>query len=930
MDSTRKFLDAVLPAKGVYCAFTLPKRNHFFLTIDGLATFLNKQDAKGLTVYHACASYKDDSSRLASNVECARSLWLDVDVGPKKPYATVADAYQAVEAFRAQHKLPLPIYVSSGNGLHVYWPLQKMLSLAEWLKYAEGLKHAASVSGLHAGPERTADAASVLRPPGTHNRKDAANPKLVEVGKIVGPYPRQLFDALYQNESNILHLVTGVNVKRAQILSPLAAACISEPDFPPADANRIADNCAQLRQMRDTQGLLSEPEWKACISVLAFCENGRALAHEWSKGDERYDARETDAKFDRSTQLSGPTTCLHFSTLNTQCQHCPYRGEISCPTQLSSLPATIVLEAAPPDIEEDIEFPQIPGFGYYEGALIFEKADAKGKRIPTLVTQYPVYMERVSRSESGTHNYTAIFRFKPPHEEWQRTELPLKILFSPQGISELAGKGIITHDGELFKKFARVSIDILNSKGPASMQYEQLGWKEDDTAFLIGNRLFRADEIEEVDSSPDVLKFVKELVPTPKGSLSAWKNAADQLFGEGVEAQGFALLASFAAPLMRFHSHNEGGALVSIISRDSGKGKTTALEAAGSVWGQIDSFKLINIDTKVSKGRLLGVVGNLPVLYEELSSSDPEIIKEFVQIVTNGRDKRRGTKEGLLAANVNSWQTLLIAGSNSSLVDIIKSTKGTEAMGTRIIELQVNLPDGVKHWKGDGLKDELRLNAGYAGEAYIKYLVRPKNLAYVKKTLPMLREEIIKKYGFKSEHRFWARTLASVMVAAKIVTKLGLVSFSPDKIIEWTIESLLGQKESERVTAVEGSHVLARFLAHHLPDTLVMPRAWKPGERVRPLALKLPARNLLVRYEVENGRVSIDEKTLRTWMVAEGVSWQNLIRELREKGILLHPRRLVTLGSGTDLTNGQVPCLEVNAKHPAMSGVLPEAEEKAA
>ena len=208
----------------------------------------------------------------------------------------------------------------------------------------------------------------------------------------------------------------------------------------------------------------------------------------------------------------------------------------------------------------------------------------------------------------------------------------------------------------------------------------------------------------------------------------------------------------------------------------------------------------------------------------------------------------------------------------------------------------------------------------------MKRLVQPETLAWVKKALPAMREEIAKKYGFTSEHRFWARTLASVAVASTIVKDLRLVSFSPDRILEWALETLVSAKESEVGHTQEASHVIARFLASRINETLVMPHEWRPSER-KVLPMKVPQRGLVVRHEFENGRISIDERALREFLSAEGVSWQSMIIELKEKKMLLNYRRMVTLGAGTEIVTGQIPCLEIDAKHPVMSGHLRVIEE---
>ena len=81
----------------------------------------------------------------------------------------------------------------SGNGLHVYWPLDRLLSPDEWRAGALRLKLACKAHGLNADESRTTDISSILRPPGTHNRKVPHAPRLVEVGQLVGPYDADAF-----------------------------------------------------------------------------------------------------------------------------------------------------------------------------------------------------------------------------------------------------------------------------------------------------------------------------------------------------------------------------------------------------------------------------------------------------------------------------------------------------------------------------------------------------------------------------------------------------------------------------------------------------------------------------------------------------------------------------------------------------------------
>jgi hypothetical protein len=69
-----EFLNHVLPVEGWHAAFVLGTKKHFWSRgIEPLAEFIARSDADGLTVYHACASFKE-KSRKAEAALCARSL----------------------------------------------------------------------------------------------------------------------------------------------------------------------------------------------------------------------------------------------------------------------------------------------------------------------------------------------------------------------------------------------------------------------------------------------------------------------------------------------------------------------------------------------------------------------------------------------------------------------------------------------------------------------------------------------------------------------------------------------------------------------------------------------------------------------------------------------------------------------------------------
>jgi hypothetical protein len=77
-----------------------------------------------------------------------------------------------------------------------------------------------------------------------------------------------------------------------------------------------------------------EPHWHAALGVLAFCEDGAAVAHSWS--DPEWHAA-IDEKLARVRQLTGATTCAKLQSVNpTPCAACKHRGAIKSPITLGA------------------------------------------------------------------------------------------------------------------------------------------------------------------------------------------------------------------------------------------------------------------------------------------------------------------------------------------------------------------------------------------------------------------------------------------------------------------------------------------------------------------------------------------------------------------------------------------------------------------
>ncbi len=970
------FLDLVLPSEsdGLRCAFVLPqKRNFFFATNEELVAFINRCDAAGATAYHACASYSDDTGRLAAfdrktgrpaNVHSVAALWADIDAGPGKPYPDVQSAAAAVAFACSAAVLPPPVYVCSGRGLHVYWPLQMALPLDQWQRYARGLKRELERVGLSADPTRTADAASILRTPGTTNRKEGgATPVYVLTG-LTDPYPNQLFDHLLKEVQHVEpqnHFGPAPSWLNRPRPAYLSAPATYVGERPVASAELVAQRCGQMVRFRDWRihQSLPEPVWYSLLGVLAFAGDGDACAHNWSAGHSAYHPEQTQERLDRVRhKLSGATTCEKLHDLEPRiCEACPHWGKIKSPIALgitqertnsavqssgggsisgrtNFAAGTPASQAAPRQtfVGHQSSEPPVGGlppqkwpYGWQGSSLVLlsDKQDGPDNKV---ISEHPIYLQGVYEGETRG-DFTVAFKQFLPAKGWFIITLPVKVLLGANGLAELAARGANVTDTTLFLRYVRHAIDDYHHQRKLELAYEQYGWKADNTSFLFGSRLYTAGKITDANVSTELSIRNQWIGPgcNVKGDkeafgLERWKQAANSLFAPGCEAQSVALLASFAAPLMRFITTDEGGAIISLVTRASGTGKTVALAGASSVWGDRRGLSLTNEDNRVTKWLTLGALGNLPIVYDELQTRDPQALRDFVINFTNGRDKMRATREGQIRHSTSTWQTLLLTASNSSLVDALSTSSQSDAPSLRVIELPLEIPTNLVHQIGDKLKNELIANSGYAGEVYANYLVQPVVTKFIKETLATCTADIYTRTGCKNEHRFWVRATACIAVAALVVNELKLVEFSADRIVNWLVDAITPEdspaKRQQKDWYVEA---LSEFMAIEAANFLVVPKTWRPGLGLM-RAIREPRSVLSGLFVVESNRLSLNYTKLRAFAVEHEIPFKDWMKVLQARGAMGEVHRK-NLCQGTELPGAQMSVLDIDLNHPSLAGV---------
>lgn len=327
-----EFLDLILPSQGLRCVVAIKggkPSQRFGPDNAWLAKVGTTLDAAGFETYHACATYRDKSSRTQANAAWVRSFWLDVDAGPGKPFADWKEATRALMAFVTKLGLPQPGVVKSGRGIHVYFVMDADMTPEEWAPVAGLLKLACREAGFHVGAERTADIASILRPPGTTHRKGEPLAVIAFMPPVISTVAA-FWDALSACVGSVLPPEVPAHLKGVTLNNDLAAG----QEYPPSSAELIADKCPVMAEMRETRGNVDQPTWYGALGVLVHTRDGEDICHEWSDGHPTYSEAETDKKIAQALKF-GPTTCAKLSEAQYEkCSACPHYGKLTSPIVL--------------------------------------------------------------------------------------------------------------------------------------------------------------------------------------------------------------------------------------------------------------------------------------------------------------------------------------------------------------------------------------------------------------------------------------------------------------------------------------------------------------------------------------------------------------------------------------------------------------------
>lgn len=899
------FLNTVLPDTGRYCVVGIRDKHikQFFVpNIEDIVDAVGNANP-GWNMFYACSTYfeEDDEHRTADNVMLTKSFWVDLDIGdhPKK-YKSQVLALEALREFYKELGLPRPLIVNSGGGIHAYWVTDEPMEYSLWKPIAEKLKAVCVAKKLKIDATCTADAARILRVPGSLNYKEES-PRPCEV----------MFDGKHKTISPVdfagllgeVPTVTPGTVAMTGAPAALGAAFsgwvasdgLDETtkniagSFKPSSFMKIvrSGECAQITYIVENQAEVSEPLWRAGLSIANACLDREEAIHFMSKDHPQYNAGDTIKKAELT---AGPYHCARFADEDMDvCKGCPHFGKITSPISLGK-----VIELAQTKTEEvkgidehnkderTYTFPEYP-WPFVRGkngeVVLQDKSKEEGFQ-EEIIYENPFYaVKRMHDPELGEMVWV---RLHLPMDGVREFSLPLRDISAKDRFRDaIAMKGVVASGKKLdsLMLYMQLWTRGLQKMAKTELIRGQFGWTENDT-FILGDREICKGNIVYSPPSTATLNVCNML--TKSGTKEGWKKMADFYNAPGLEPQCFALFLGFGAPLLRFTQIR--GGVVNLQCNASGVGKTTVLHMINSIWGQSEDLLLQEADTFNSRIHRMGVLQHLPVTMDEITNMSGGQVSDLVYSAFSGRGKNRmNSQSNSERNNTTTWQTPIISTSNSSLEDKLRGDKAfPEGELMRLMEMEITRDTRYDKIYTDRLFANLAKEYGVVGEIYMQYIVN--NIDRVKEALATMQKQIDSDATLTQRERIWSSFAAVALTGGQIAGELGLHSIDEKRVARWLQGFLLNAKEN--VTeggAASGVSALGTYLDTHWDETLMINDAPLNGMPVAPLLE--PRNQLSIRIEPDTRTIYLASTAFRKWCSDNQVGVQALVKELETQGV---------------------------------------------
>ena len=937
-------LRSVVPqTDGWYCVLGLGKSKSqlFFKTLDEVQEHAESLVARGCDAFFALGKFKTDEDRTALNCGEMQAFFLDIDCGESK---VIPDAAGRVNGYIDQPagmaalkqlcktlSLPKPTIVNSGRGWHVYWPLTEPVDREKWLDAAVTFKSVCLSSGFHIDQNVPADAARVLRIPGTKNFKDEPAHEVVLL-HTAEPISYDEF---------VSHLGPLVPRKPTFVPRPLDSFTKALMGNKQSRFKTIVEKtvkgtgCEQLKLIITNQAVAEEPLWRAGLSIAQHCVDREKAIHFISNKHPKYDFGDTERK---AATIKGPYTCETFDNFAPGvCDNCPHNGKIKSPIVLGheiarSAPGEVIEQASFEVAEPALVVPTLP-YGYFRGKNggIYKTTkegdkDENGEDIDEdnkVLTVYEYDLFLMKRLYDPSHGETVLIRLALPRDDVKEFALTLVDALSKEELRKvLSFHGVIALPNQMFLILAYL---VACAKGmqvtqELEMMRVQFGWADGDSRFIVGDKEVGPSFVRYSPPSKATREVASAMHPI--GTLDEWKEIINVYNKPGFEPHAFAVFSAFGAPLLKFTGVK--GGIINLINNRSGTGKSTILQVMNSVWGHPDELMLQWRDTLNVKLHRMAVMNNLALGVDEITKMSGDDFSDLAYSVTQGAPRRR------MKASVNEeresqgfWATMMVCTSNASMTDKLEAMKSTsEGELMRLMQYKIEPTNNLDKNEAKRIFGRLQSNYGHAGLPYAQFMVN--NLEEIIDQTLKVQNRFDSAVKIESRERFWSAMVGANIFGGVVAHRLGLHNIDCKRVFDWAVEEVKVMQGTVRLTFDDYATVLGEFMLKHNTNILVVNKHSTSRNNIAAAPILLPRGPLVIRYEPDTKRMFIIRQELKQYCVEKQVTFTELLAALNNTGAFIGEVR-AKLDVGTEINAPPVVALEFDADLLGISAPTPPA-----
>ena len=865
------------------------------------------------------------TSRKAKDCTGAAALWLDIDIGAHHAKPDYTDPKQFVadyKSFMQGTGLPTPWIISTGHGVHLYWPLGRTVTPDKWSRFMARLFTACDKYGLRYDHAAT-DISRILRVPGTYNYK--GQPVPVKIAKAGVTDLLRLATVLKQYEP-----AKQTAVKHADTVREMR------------ETDPIVSGCEQIR----TCGAAEYETWRNAARCLTFCDHGYETFHQLSQDDSRYDVDQCDKTWDSLEKDNyAPVLCATFEKAHPDvCAKCPSHNKIKTPVMLGKkLKAKV--ESAPADSIRGVPFESdsynvVPGKG-----VQWTFQNKEGADITLTIAPFEFYiMELVIDNRMQTPMRTYKSRVVFSDNSYRDFDFVVDDMYksglAPARILTQYGISVEPDNMDQMIKFMKTYIAKVQNELTPSFVRDHYGWYEvqdlsgeHHSEFVIGAQTYTASGVK-VTYLDSRAQAMAEHKMTVSGTLDEWKKIPRLYHELSQESAQLLMCASFGSVFMPLGIGTATNVAYNFYDTVGGKGKTSLLAALASVWGDPSSLPLSKTDTVSAKYQQYSVYHNLPILIDEITGMSAGDIANMLYDLVNGREKNRSNRQGTELQRGGSWQTITVSTSNQSLYEMLKTFREqTLATSMRVIEMRCDFKDYTGDTeitdKIDSVMTAVHSNYGLAGREFIKYILADSN---IKKEVTDYVAQFSAKYRRNNDERFWITGLGVALAAGRIAVRMGLLDYDMDALEKWVGETLLStMRSSVRDNRQNPVSILADFITDNINNTLVVAEHTRQGKEPPvgmpdPYVSIEPRGSLQIRRELDSNTVVFKKAALTRWADSHGVSASTLLDDLKGYPNASITNTLMDLGQGVKrYSSARQRCISIRL--PDLDGQLPPVQQ---